>query len=72
METICMKYQILFSGKIWKKYFNKSSAENITQHAKRLSTPLRSMKTIFRLGLLFRSINTPCTVYGCIIHKTLT
>ena len=34
-ETICMKYQILFSGKNKKKYFKMSSAENFTQSAKR-------------------------------------
>ena len=33
-ETICMKCQILFSGKNKKKYFNMSSAENFTQCAK--------------------------------------
>ena len=31
METICMKCQILFSGKNMKKYFSMLSAENFTQ-----------------------------------------
>ena len=35
METICMKYQKLFSGKNKKKYFKLSPAENFTQSAKR-------------------------------------
>ena len=34
LETICMKYQILFLGKI-RKYFKTSSAENFTLIAKR-------------------------------------
>ena len=34
METICIKYQILFSGKKLKKYFNMLSAENFTQSIK--------------------------------------
>ena len=29
MEAICMKYQILFSGKNKKKYFSMLSAENL-------------------------------------------
>ena len=35
LETICMKCQILFSGKKWEKYFKMLSAENFTQSAKR-------------------------------------
>ena len=31
--SICMECQILFWGKNKKKYFNKSSAENVTQSA---------------------------------------
>ena len=34
LETICMKYQILFSGKKIRKYFKLSSAETFTQRAK--------------------------------------
>ena len=34
LETICMKCQILFSGKILKKKFKVLSAENFTQNAK--------------------------------------
>ena len=33
-EIICMKCQNMFSGKIKKKYFSMSSAENFTQSAK--------------------------------------
>ena len=32
-----MKCQILFSGKIRKKYFNMSSVENFSQSAKRMN-----------------------------------
>ena len=35
LETICMRCQILFSGKNKKRYFKTSSAEHFTQSAKR-------------------------------------
>ena len=35
LETICMNYQILFPGKMRKKYFKMSSTEPFTQSAKR-------------------------------------
>ena len=34
LETICIKYQNLISGKKIRKYFNMSSAENFTQGVK--------------------------------------
>ena len=35
VETVCMKCQILFSGKKWEQYFKMSSAESFTLSTKR-------------------------------------
>ena len=42
--SICMKCLILFSRENKKKYFNLSSTENITQHARR-NSPLKEKKS---------------------------
>ena len=48
METICIKYQILFSGKNKKKHFKMLSVENFTQSAKSIDKAIYIRQNSFQ------------------------